>query len=154
MRHVRIRGNLNMSAAIEGIGLMQMPVRHMRERRRRDRVPLRPMYTSVAIRVLQERSEPCEGHILNISESGMAVEIDRNIEVGAAVTVEFSVAGMGRLNREQWPLFVTTAEVTRSAQQQDFPNGPYVVGLRYLRITTMTQAQITRYILAAPETIR
>lgn len=143
-----------MTDVAEAISFMQMPMRQVRDRRRRTRVPVRPMYTCAIIRVLQERSEPCEGHILNISESGMAVQIDRHIEVGSAITIEFSVAGLGRLMHERWPMFATTAEVTRSFQPADFPNGPFTVGLRFLRISTMTQAQITRYILAAPETKR
>lgn len=144
-----------MTEIAEAPGHLQSSPRHMvRDRRRRTRVPLRPMYTCAVIRVLNERSEPCEGHILNISESGMAVEIDRDVEIGAAVTVEFSVAGLGRLFHEHWPTFATTAEITRCFQPQDFPNGPYTVGLRFIRVTTMTQAQITRYILSAPETKR
>ncbi len=143
-----------MSTISEATSMLPLQIRAVRERRRRSRVSVRPMYTCAIIRVLQERSEPCEGHILNISESGMAVEIDRGIELGQAVTIEFSVAGMGRLMHECWPMFATTAEVTRCHQHPDFPNGPYTVGLRFLRITTMTQAQITRYILSAPETKR
>jgi hypothetical protein len=66
------------------------------------------------------------------------------------VTVEFQVAGLGRLRKEEWPTFVATAEVVRLDDLADFPAGPYRTALRFVRIATMVQAQIARYVATQP----
>ena len=124
-----------------------------RDRRKRRRVPVSPMYSAVVLRVLGARREPLDGHALNVSETGMAVEVDYKIQPGTPVAVEFTVSGLGRPRGKQWPVMVAAAEVVRDASQEDFPQGPYRVGLRFLRISSITQAQIARYVVshAMPE---
>ena len=111
------------------------------------------MYSAVVLRVLGARREPLEGHALNLSETGLAVEVDHRIPPGTPVAVEFTVAGLGRCRGAQWPVLVAAAEVVRDASQEDFPRGPYRVGLRFLRISSITQAQIARFVVghAMPE---
>ncbi len=119
-----------------------------RDRRKRRRVAIAPMYSSVMLRVLNARCEPLDGHALNVSETGLAIEIDSPIAPGTPVTVEFTVAGLGRLRGRQWPSFAAAAEVVRDASQEDFPMGPYRVGLRFLRISSIVQAQISRFVIS------
>ena len=69
----------------------------LQERRRRRRVPVPPMYTQAVVRVLSSKGPPLEGHILDLSETGMLVDLETRIPVGQAVTVEFRVSGLGRM---------------------------------------------------------
>jgi c-di-GMP-binding flagellar brake protein YcgR len=119
-----------------------------KERRKRRRVAVQPMYTAVMLRVLNQRREPMEGHAVDVSESGVSVEVDSHIPPGTAVTVELTVAGMGQLRGRQWPTFAAAAEVVRDASQEDFPQGPYRVGLRFMRMSTIMQAQIARFVVS------
>jgi c-di-GMP-binding flagellar brake protein YcgR len=121
-----------------------------KERRRRRRVAVPAMYTFVNVRVLGRRGDPLEGHVLDISESGMAVQVDEQIGVGHPVTVEFSIAGLGRQRAEGWPTYAIAAEVVRIDDLADFPAGPYRTALRFVRIPTMVQAQIARYVVMQP----
>jgi len=121
-----------------------------KDRRRRRRVDVPAMYTSVSLRVLSRQGAPLEGHVMDLSETGMAVELDEQIAVGQAVTVEFSVAGLGRMRQEQWPTYAVAAEVMRIDDLVDFPGGPYRTALRFVRIPTMVQAQIARYVVMQP----
>jgi len=119
-----------------------------KDRRRHRRAAVLPMYTAVVVRVLNERRQPLEGHAVNVSESGMAVEVDNRIPTGTPVTVEFTVAGMGQMRGQQWPIFAAAAEVVRDATAEDFPHGPYRLGLRFMRISSITQGQIARFVVA------
>lgn len=112
---------------------------------RRRRANVEPMYSSVVVRVLSSKHTPLEGHVLNVSETGMAVQVDYKIPVGQPVTLEFRVAGLGRVVGDQWAEFAAAAEVVRLEDVRDFPMGPYRVALKFVRISTMTQAQIARY---------
>ncbi len=118
----------------------------VKEHRKRRRIALPPMYSAVVVRVLSEQAEPIEGHALNMSESGIAVELDRIVPPGSPVTVEFTVSGLGRARPNDWPVFVAAAEVLRHDDMDDFPGGPYKTALRFVKIPTMVQAQIARYI--------
>jgi hypothetical protein len=121
-------------------------IQDFKDRRRRRRVCLQPMYTSVSLRVLNRRDQPLEGHAINLSETGIVVEIDNLIPVGSPVTLEFTVSGLGRLRDDAWPSYAVAAEVVRIDDLTDFPKGPYRVALRFVRIPTMTQAQIARFV--------
>jgi c-di-GMP-binding flagellar brake protein YcgR len=121
-------------------------VQEFKDRRRRRRVNLPPMYTAVSLRVLSRRDVPLEGHAVNLSETGMVVEIDNLIPIGQAVTLEFQVSGLGRLRDDQWPTYAVAGEVVRIDDLAEFPQGPYRVALRFVRIPTMTQAAIARYV--------
>ena len=121
-------------------------VAEFKDRRRRRRAKLEPMYTSASIRVLSRADGPLEGHVLDISETGMAVQVDSQISIGQPVTIEFSIAGLGQLRRETWPTIVAAAEVVRIDDLADFPHGPYRTALRFVRISTMAQAQIARFV--------
>jgi hypothetical protein len=118
----------------------------MRERRRRPRTAVPPMYSAIVVRVLNKRHKPIEGHALNLSVSGIAVELDDLVEPGSPVTVEFSVSGLGRERAQAWPTFAATAEVVRNQDVDDFPGGPYCTALKFVRIPSIAQAQIARYI--------
>lgn len=118
----------------------------MRERRRRPRALVHPMYSSAVVRILNKKHKPIDGHVRNISETGLAVEMDDLVEEGSPVTVEFSVSGLGRERAQTWPTFAATAEVVRHQDVEDFPQGPYHTALRFVRISSITQAQIARYI--------
>ena len=115
-------------------------------RYRRRRANVEPMYSSVIVRVLSRKDAPMDGHVLNLSETGMAVLVDSKIPIGQPVTLEFRVAGLGRQGAEQWPEFTAAAEVVRIEDARDFPLGPYRIALKFVRISTMTQAQISRYV--------
>jgi len=122
----------------------------LQERRRRRRVNVLPMYTQVVVRVMATKGEPLEGHILDLSETGMMVNLDERLPVGQAVTVEFRVSGLGRVVADQWSEFAAAAVVVREGEVEDFPHGPYEMGLRFVRISTMAQAQIARFVATQP----
>ena len=109
------------------------------------------MYTSVSVRVLSRQGDPLEGHVIDISETGMVVQVDDQIGVGQPVTIEFTVAGLGQLRNDQWPTIAAAAEVVRLDNLADFPKGPYRTALRFVRIATMVQAQIARFVATQPE---
>jgi hypothetical protein len=109
------------------------------------------MYTQAVMRVLSQQAEPLEGHVVNLSEMGMVVEVDFKVAVGQPVTVEFSVSGLGRMVGENWPTFAVAAEVVRHDNLDDFPQGPYRTALKFVRIPTMVQAQLARYVASHPE---
>ncbi|HUO08963.1 MAG TPA: PilZ domain-containing protein [Phycisphaerae bacterium] len=121
-------------------------VQDFKDRRRRRRVNLQPMYTTVSLRVLARRDPPLEGHAINLSETGIVVEIDNLIPIGSPVTLEVTVAGLGQLRDDTWPSYAVAAEVVRIDDLAEFPKGPYRVALRFVRIPTMTQAQIARFV--------
>jgi c-di-GMP-binding flagellar brake protein YcgR len=122
----------------------------LQERRRRRRVAVPPMYTQAVVRVLSTKGPPLEGHLLDLSENGMRVDLDSRIAVGQAVTVEFRVAGMGRIVEGEWSQFVAAAVVVRENEEGDLPGGPYQLGLRFVRISTMAQGQIARFVATQP----
>ena len=122
----------------------------LQERRRRRRAQVMPMYTQAVVRVLSSKEPPLEGHILDVSESGMLVNLDSRIPAGQAVTVEFRVAGLGRVIHEEWREYVAAAVVVRQHEEDDFPGGPHRMGLRFVRISTMVQAQIARFVATRP----
>jgi hypothetical protein len=76
----------------------------------------------------------------------MVVEIDSLIPIGQAVTLEFQISGLGRVRDDMWPTFAVAGEVVRIDDLAEFPQGPYRVALRFVRIPTMTQAAIARYV--------
>jgi len=123
----------------------------LQERRRRRRAYVPPMYTQAVVRVLSQRGMPLEGHVLDLSETGLAVQVDEKIPVGQAVTVEFRVAGLGRVVADQWSEFAAAAIVVRQDDLEDFPDGPYKLALRFVRINTMAQAQIARFVATHPD---
>jgi hypothetical protein len=111
------------------------------------------MYTAAVVRVLGKRLSPLEGHVLNVSETGIAVELDVQLTAGQAVTVEFQVAGLGTIRWAgqeggEWPRFAAAAEVVRQDDAEDFAGGPYRIALRWLQLPTMAQAQIARFVAA------
>jgi hypothetical protein len=126
------------------------PIAGVAERRRRRRVAVQPMYTFALVRVLSRKAAPIEGYVVDLSETGMALETDALIPVGEAITVEFRIAGVGRLHNEEWPQFAIAAEVVRHDDVDDFPGGPYRTALRFGPLATMTQAQIARFIATQP----
>jgi c-di-GMP-binding flagellar brake protein YcgR len=128
------------------VKLEPVAVTGLQERRRRRRVKVLPMYSSVVVRVLAQRGTPIEGHVLDISENGIAVEVDSQIAVGQAVTVEFRVAGLGRVADDQWLEMTAAGEIVRQDNVQDFPGGPYKIAIRFARVSTMAQAQIARFV--------
>jgi c-di-GMP-binding flagellar brake protein YcgR len=120
----------------------------IRDRRRKPRIALQPMYTKVVVRALNEKSDPIDGHALDLSEIGLAIELDRLVPIGSPITIEFSVSGLGRLRGSDWPTFAAAGEVVRHANVEDFPQGPYLTGVRFVRIPSIVQGQIARYISA------
>lgn len=117
-----------------------------RDRRKKRRIPVLPMYSAVTLRILATRKDPLEGHIRDLSESGISIELDDLIPVGSPVAIEFRLSGLGRLRGEDWPLFAATAEITRHDNLDDFPQGPYRMALRFVKLPTMVQAQIARFV--------
>ncbi len=118
------------------------------DRRRSQRAPTLPAYTAVAVRVLTQRQEPVEGHVLNVSETGLAVELDERLMPGAAVTVEFCVSGMGDPDGQEWPTHRATAEVVRNDDVEDFPGGPYPTALNFVHIGPAERANIATFVAA------
>jgi hypothetical protein len=128
------------------IHLRPQAVAALQEQRHRRRAHVPPMYTLAVVRVLANKDAPLEGHILDLSETGMAVQVDTLISVGQPVTVEFRVSGLGRVVADEWVEFVAAAVVVRHGDVDDFPAGPFTIGLRFVRIATMAQAQIARFV--------
>lgn len=122
----------------------------LQEKRRRRRVAVPPMYTSLILRNLAQRTGPVEGYVVDLSETGMAIEADSLVPVGQVVTVEFQIAGVGPLRNENWPEFAAAAEVVRHDNLEDFPGGPYRMALRFVKMSTIAQAQIARYVATQP----
>jgi c-di-GMP-binding flagellar brake protein YcgR len=104
------------------------------------------MYTSATLRNLAQRTGPVEAYIVDLSENGMAVEADSLVPVGQVVTIEFQAAGLGTPRKENWPVFAAAAEVVRHDNVEDFPGGPYRMALRFVKVATMAQAHIARYV--------
>lgn len=132
--------------SLEPITAASSRVLSIKDRRRKSRVRVPSMYTQVTVRVLTESAEPIEGYAVNVSEGGMAAELDQLIKPGVPVAVEFKVAGLGIKRGQEWPVFVAAAEVARNDDVEDFPGGPYKTALRFVKIPTIVQAQIARYI--------
>jgi c-di-GMP-binding flagellar brake protein YcgR len=133
------------------VQLHQPAVAGLQERRRRRRARVPTMYTSAVVRVLGQRGALLEGHVWDLSETGLAVQVDTLIPVGQAVTVEFRVAGLGRVADDQWMEFAAAAVVVRQDETDEFPAGPYKLALRFVRIGTMAQAQIARFVATHPD---
>jgi hypothetical protein len=147
-----VPGRMVAVTAIDGMPaqLAAGAVAEFKDRRRRRRVAVQPMYTTVMVRALGSRGEPLEGHVVNLSETGMSVELDEMLSPGQPLGVEFTVAGLGLFRNEMWPVFALAAEVIRVDDLQDFPMGPYRIALRFERVPTMVQAQIARFVMNAP----
>jgi c-di-GMP-binding flagellar brake protein YcgR len=128
-------------------------INEFKDRRNKRRVAVQPMYSFASIRVLSLQDGPMEGHVVNLSETGMVVEVDHLIPIGQAVTAEFSITGLGRARADHWPTYAVAAEVVRIDDVTDFPMGPYRTALRFVRIPTMAQAQIARFIVTQPERV-
>jgi c-di-GMP-binding flagellar brake protein YcgR len=133
------------------VQLRETVVAGLQERRRRRRAHVPAMYSQVVVRVLSQRGVPLEGHVLDLSETGMAIQVDEKIPVGQPVTVEFRVAGLGRVVEDQWSEFAAAAIVVRQDGLDDFAAGPYKMALRFVRISTMAQAQIARFVATHPD---
>jgi len=123
----------------------------LQERRRRRRARPASMYTSAIVRVISAKNSLLEGHVLDISETGVAVELDSLLSVGTPVTIEFRVSGLGKIRDDQWNEIVAAAEVVRKDTIEDFPQGPYRIALRFVRMSTIAQAQIARYVATHPD---
>ncbi len=133
-------------AADHRVTLRPAAVAGLQERRRRRRVAVAPMYSSALVRVLSQRGPAIEGHVLDISENGIAMEVDSLIAAGQPVTVEFRVAGLGRVADDQWMEMTAAGEVVRQENVEEFPGGPYKIAVRFVRMSTMAQAQIARFV--------
>lgn len=132
-----------------GVGAKAVPV-GVQEKRRRRRVAVPQMYTSATLRNLAQRAGPVEAYVVDLSENGMAIEADSLVPVGQVVTIEFQVAGLGTMRRANWPEFAAAAEVVRHDNVDEFPGGPYRMALRFVKVSTMAQAQIARYVATQP----
>ncbi|HVT80606.1 MAG TPA: PilZ domain-containing protein [Phycisphaerae bacterium] len=128
------------------VKLQHATVTGLQERRRRRRVAVMPMYSSAVVRVLSQKGLLIEGHILDVSENGLAVELDSLIAVGQAVTVEFRISGLGRVVEGEWSEMAAAGEIVRQENLDDFPGGPYKHAIRFARMSTMAQAQIARFV--------
>lgn len=68
-------------------------------RRRFQRFTLQPMYTPVAVRVLDEAGEgemrfDIEGHAYDISEGGVRFEVDRLVEPGTRIAMQITLPAL------------------------------------------------------------
>ncbi|MEM1329297.1 MAG: PilZ domain-containing protein [Planctomycetota bacterium] len=59
----------------------------MENRREHERFALNPMYTEIALRLMDEGDFSIEGHAYDVSEGGIQIEIDRPLEPGTEVAV-------------------------------------------------------------------
>ncbi len=57
-------------------------------RRRYERFALSPMYTQIAVRLMDEEKFTLQGHAYDISEGGIQFELDRAIEPGTPVAMQ------------------------------------------------------------------
>ena len=140
---------MTMTVSDPRVKLHAPAVAGLQERRRRRRAQVPAMYSVAMVRVLSQKVS-LEGHVLDLSETGMAVQVDSLIPVGQPVTVEFRVAGLGRVAHDEWTELVAAALVVRQDGLEDFPGGPYKIALRFVRIGTMSQAQIARFVATHP----
>jgi len=82
------------------------------ERRQFARFLLKPMYTPIAVRTLEEARFTREGHAYDISEGGVQFELDRPIEPGTPVALQITLPchAEGRHHEDPGPgraVFVT-----------------------------------------------
>jgi hypothetical protein len=145
-------GRLVAVSATSGVTaqVSQAAVAAFKDRRRKRRVDVPPMYSSATVRVFGRRTDPMEGHVLNLSETGVLVELDDLLPIGQAVALEFTVAGLGLFRNESWPSYALAGEVIRIDDFDDFPQGPYKIAVRFERVPTIVQAQIARYVMNTP----
>jgi hypothetical protein len=61
------------------------------DRRQHLRFAVRPMYTSVRVRLLHEERFSLEGHAYDLSEGGVQFELDYGVEPGTPVAVELQL---------------------------------------------------------------
>jgi len=66
-------------------------------RRHFERFAVQPMYSEIAVdRVLEGRMRRVEGHVYDVSEGGLRVELDERLDVGEHVNVSFVLPGQSR----------------------------------------------------------
>ncbi|MEO0511685.1 MAG: PilZ domain-containing protein [Planctomycetota bacterium] len=63
---------------------------HM-ERRRFERFDVRPMYTPIAVRLLDETDFTMEGHAYDVSEGGVRFDLDRPVAPGTPVVIRLDL---------------------------------------------------------------
>lgn len=60
-------------------------------RRRFERFALRPMYTPVAVRLLENERFTLEGHAYDVSEGGIRFELDQPIAPGTPIAMQITL---------------------------------------------------------------
>jgi len=68
--------------------------RRVTERRRYARFTLEPMYTPIAVRMLDSEVFDIEGHAYDISEGGMRFELDRAVLPGTKVAMQITLPSL------------------------------------------------------------
>ena len=122
------------------------PVKRFEERRRTLRRAVMPMYSHAVVRAGMSRSLAIEGYVLNLSETGVALEIDTLVDVGTEVTLELQVSCLGKIVDGEWAHATAEARLLRQDELHDFPGGPYRVGLRFTSLPAELKEAIGRYL--------
>jgi hypothetical protein len=93
-------------------------------RRRHERFVLRPMYTPVAVRLLDRDNFELEGHAYDISEGGLFFELDEPIAPGTPVALRIALpAGSEADGAADENGTCALARIVRLVQDDDEP-GP------------------------------
>lgn len=112
---------------------------HAIERRRHDRYRLSPMYTSVTARDGDGIGADQAGHVYDISEGGVRIELDEPVEVGQFLALDLELPGMDD------PV-CATGDVVWVNDSQDDP-GPRRMALRFRRFeTTADRIRLMEYL--------
>lgn len=69
-------------------------------RRRFERFAVRPMYTTIAVRLMTEEKFTLSGHAYDISEGGVQFELDCPVDPGTAIAVEIALPELGDVEDE------------------------------------------------------
>jgi hypothetical protein len=120
------------------------------ERRRHQRAHVPAAYSLAVVRPVSLRGPPLEGHVLDLSDTGMSVQLDIRIPVGRMVTVEFRIAGLGCVSDDQWSKMVVAANVVRQDGVKDFPGGPYRLALRFVQPSIEVREKIAQFVATRP----
>ena len=104
-----------------------MPKRHSGNRRAHARLSLRPMYTAVTARRRRGRPASLCGHVYDISQAGLRIELDEPLQPDESVTLRLDLPAAGTVN--------ASARVVWVSDGHDDP-GPRRAALRFTRFAT------------------
>lgn len=111
------------------------------ELRKHPRLSLPPMYTLVRVRPTGQASYKWTGHIYDISESGMRIELDNDVADGTVVDLRAMLPGVGHTT-----IRATARVVRRHDDVED--RGPVRMGVTFERFDQSQDRRTLREYIA------